>query len=80
MLISSLEKNVSYLEKKASLEKKKKLKKLYFQPYKKRQPNILVIGPVPGKIYNEIIFPILIPKEERKIIPLQNHAGSIKET
>merc|ERR1712146_880909 len=50
-----------------SRERKEKLKGLYFQPYRRRQPNILVVGPVPGKTYNEIIFPILAPREERKV-------------
>jgi len=45
-----------------SPEEKEKIKGLYFQPYRRRQPNILVVGPVPGKTYQEITFPILAPK------------------
>ena len=38
--------------------------KLYFQPYSAEQKNILVVGPVPGKKYQKIIFPILAPDPE----------------
>ncbi len=34
---------------------------LYIQPYSETQENILVVGPVPGEQYSEIIFPILSP-------------------
>jgi len=42
-------------------EIKEKIGNLYFQPYRPNQKNILVIGPVPGKQYSEIVFPILSP-------------------
>ena len=42
-------------------EMKKKVGNLYFQPYTPEKKNILVIGPVPGKKYSEIVFPILSP-------------------
>jgi len=42
-------------------EMKAKVGKLYFQPYSPEQKNILVIGPVPGKKYSEMVFPILAP-------------------
>lgn len=42
-------------------ELKEKIGNLYFQPYRPTQPNILVIGPVPGQQYREITFPILSP-------------------
>ena len=45
-------------------EIKKQVEKLYFQPYNPENKNILVIGPVPGKKYQEIIFPILTPNPE----------------
>ena len=35
--------------------------KLYIQPYSEKKPNILVVGPVPGKKYSEMTFPILSP-------------------
>lgn len=40
---------------------KEKVGSLYFQPYRPNQPNILVIGPVPGQQYREMTFPILSP-------------------
>jgi apocytochrome f len=42
-------------------EMKAKVGKLYFQPYTPEQKNILVVGPVPGKKYTEMVFPILSP-------------------
>jgi apocytochrome f len=42
-------------------EIKEKVGNLYFQPYRPEQQNILVIGPVPGKQYTEIVFPLLSP-------------------
>nr|YP_009732876.1 cytochromef [Diphyscium foliosum]QHU77218.1 cytochromef [Diphyscium foliosum] len=42
-------------------EMKEKIGNLYFQPYRSDKKNILVIGPVPGKKYSEIVFPILSP-------------------
>lgn len=42
-------------------EMKAKVGKLYFQPYSPEQKNILVVGPVPGKKYSEMVFPILAP-------------------
>lgn len=40
---------------------KAKLKNLYFQPYSSDKKNIIVVGPVPGKKYTEMVFPILSP-------------------
>ena len=42
-------------------EIKEKVGNLYFQPYNAETKNILVIGPVPGKKYSEMVFPILSP-------------------
>jgi len=42
-------------------EMKAKVGKLYFQPYSPEKKNILVIGPIPGKKYSEMVFPILAP-------------------
>nr|YP_009519320.1 Apocytochrome f [Codium arabicum]AYC65205.1 Apocytochrome f [Codium arabicum] len=39
----------------------KKVNKLSFQIYNKQNPNILVVGPVAGKKYSEITFPLLAP-------------------
>ena len=42
-------------------EMKAKAGKLYFQPYAPDKKNILVVGPVPGKKYSEMVFPLLSP-------------------
>nr|YP_009258516.1 apocytochrome f of cytochrome b6/f complex [Netrium digitus]ANI25489.1 apocytochrome f of cytochrome b6/f complex [Netrium digitus] len=42
-------------------ELKEKIGNLYFQPYRPDQKNILVVGPVPGSKYSEMVFPILAP-------------------
>jgi apocytochrome f len=42
-------------------EIKEKLGNLYFQSYRPDKKNILVIGPVPGNKYSEIVFPIISP-------------------
>lgn len=42
-------------------ELKEKVQDLYFQPYSEDQENIIVIGPLPGEQYQEIVFPILSP-------------------
>nr|YP_010969993.1 cytochrome f [Taenitis blechnoides]WNR49206.1 cytochrome f [Taenitis blechnoides] len=49
-----------------STEMKEKLGKLSFQIYRPGKDNIIVIGPVPGKLYSEILFPILSPNPENK--------------
>ena len=42
-------------------EMRDKVGNLYFQPYRPDKKNILVVGPVPGKKYREMVFPILAP-------------------
>nr|WVD55825.1 cytochrome f [Tetradesmus distendus] len=42
-------------------EMKKKVGKLFYQPYSPDKKNILVVGPVPGKKYSEMVIPILSP-------------------
>lgn len=42
-------------------EMKAKVGKLYFQPYSAEKKSIYVVGPVPGKEYSEMVFPILSP-------------------
>nr|QKV47276.1 cytochrome f [Nephrolepis cordifolia] len=44
-----------------SAEMKEKLGKLSFQSYRPGKENVIVVGPVPGKLYSEITFPILSP-------------------
>mgnify|MGYP002777000312 CR=1 FL=1 len=42
-------------------EMKEKVGDVYFQPYSEDQENIIVVGPLPGEQYSEIVFPILSP-------------------
>ncbi len=42
-------------------EIKKKVGNLYYQSYSPEKKNILVVGPVPGKKYSEMVIPILSP-------------------
>lgn len=42
-------------------EIKKKVGNLYYQPYSPEQKNILVVGPVAGNKYSEMVIPILSP-------------------
>jgi apocytochrome f len=42
-------------------EIKKKVGNLYYQPYSPEKKNILVVGPVPGKKYSEMVVPLLSP-------------------
>lgn len=48
-----------------SPELKKKIQRLSIQPYSQNQKNILVVGPVPGKKYSEMVFPILSPDPQK---------------
>lgn len=48
-----------------SPELKKKVKRLSFQPYSKTRKNILVVGPVPGERYSQMVFPILSPDPKK---------------
>jgi apocytochrome f len=40
---------------------KKKVGNFYYQTYSPEQKSILVVGPVPGKKYSEMVIPILSP-------------------
>lgn len=42
-------------------ELKEKTEGLYFQPYTPDQENVVIIGPLPGDQYQEIVFPVLSP-------------------
>lgn len=44
-----------------SEEMKAKVGDTYFQPYSEKQENIVLVGPLPGEQYQEIIFPVLSP-------------------
>lgn len=42
-------------------EMKEKVGDLYFQPYKEGQENVVIVGPLPGEQYQELVFPVLSP-------------------
>lgn len=42
-------------------EMKEKVQDLYYQPYSEDKENIVVVGPLPGEQYQEIVFPVLSP-------------------
>lgn len=42
-------------------EMQEKVGRLYFQPYSEDQENIIIVGPLPGEQYQEIVFPVLSP-------------------
>lgn len=42
-------------------EIKKKVGDVYFQPYREGQENVVIVGPLPGDQYQEIVFPVLSP-------------------
>ena len=44
-----------------------KVGKLAFQPYSPEKKNMIIVGPLPGKKYMEMTFPILSPKKENNI-------------
>lgn len=66
-------------EDRLSPELKEKTQGLYFQPYGEGKDNIVIIGPLPGDKYQEIIFPVLSPnpKTEKGIYfgKYQIHVG-----
>ena len=45
-------------------EMKEKIEGLYYQPYSEGQDNVVIIGPLPGEQYQELIFPVLSPNPE----------------
>ncbi len=40
---------------------KEEVGSLYFQPYREDQENVVLVGPLPGEQYQEIVFPVLSP-------------------
>lgn len=42
-------------------EIKEEVGSTYFLPYSDEEPNIVLVGPVPGEEYQEIVFPVLSP-------------------
>ncbi len=48
-------------EDRLSEELKEKTKDIYFQPYSDTKENIVLVGPISGDDYSEIVFPVLSP-------------------
>jgi apocytochrome f len=48
-------------EERLSEELKEKTKDIYYQPYSDTQENIVLVGPISGDEYSEIVFPVLSP-------------------
>ncbi|BAZ14255.1 apocytochrome f [Calothrix sp. NIES-4071] len=42
-------------------ELKEKLNGVYYQPYREDKENVVLVGPLPGEQYQEIVFPVLSP-------------------
>lgn len=42
-------------------EMKEEVEGLYFQSYSAEQENVVIIGPLPGEQYQELVFPVLSP-------------------
>ncbi|BCX07798.1 MAG: hypothetical protein KatS3mg066_1657 [Fischerella sp.] len=47
-------------------ELKEEVGDVYFQPYKEGQDNVLLVGPIPGEQYQEIVFPVLSPDPRQR--------------
>jgi len=60
-------------------ELKEKVKDVYYQPYSDTQENIVLVGPVSGDEYPEIVFPVLSPDPNKdknvKFLKYAVHAG-----
>jgi apocytochrome f len=48
-------------EDRISAELKEKTQDLYYQPYSEDQENVIIVGPISGDEYSEIVFPVLSP-------------------
>ena len=42
-------------------EMQEKIGGLFYQPYREDQENVVIVGPLPGEQYQEIVFPVLSP-------------------
>jgi apocytochrome f len=42
-------------------EMKEKVGGTYFQPYREDMENVVIVGPLPGEQYQEVVFPVLSP-------------------
>ena len=53
-----------------------KVGKLFFQPYAADKKNIIVVGPLPGKKYTDMVFPILSPKDPKNFLKYPVYLGA----
>jgi apocytochrome f len=51
-------------EDRMSEEMQEEVEGVFFQPYSQDQKNIVLVGPLPGEQYREIVFPVLAPDPE----------------
>ncbi|NJK35875.1 MAG: apocytochrome f [Oscillatoriales cyanobacterium SM2_2_1] len=60
-------------------EMKEKVGDTYYQPYSDDKENIVLVGPVPGEEYQEIVFPVLSPDPSKdqnvKFLKYAVHVG-----
>nr|AID67765.1 apocytochrome f of cytochrome b6/f complex [Chloropicon primus] len=52
-----------------------KVGKLFFQPYSAEKKNIIVVGPLPGKKYTDMVFPILSPQNPKNFLKYPVYLG-----
>jgi len=52
-------------EERLSEELKEKTKDIYYQPYSDDQENIVLVGPISGDEYSEIVFPVVAPDPDK---------------
>ncbi|MBJ7899287.1 MAG: apocytochrome f [Cyanobacteria bacterium RI_101] len=45
-------------------EMKEKVGSLYYQSYREGMDNVVIVGPLPGEQYQEIVFPVLAPNPD----------------
>merc|ERR1711907_70825 len=53
-----------------------KVGKLFFQPYAADKKNIIVVGPLPGKKYSDMVFPVLSPKDPKNFLKFPVYLGA----
>ena len=52
-----------------------KVGKLFFQPWNADNKNIVVVGPLPGKKYTDMVFPIISPKDPKNFLKYPVYLG-----
>ena len=52
-----------------------KVGKLFFQPWNADNKNIIVVGPLPGKKYTDMVFPIISPKDPKNFLKYPVYLG-----